>query len=158
MLTADEAHYISGAGAHFVAKYSLCSCRLCNRFTLCGCDWCLVAQNVGCMFAEHRIHEIVRVIELLRVLRTCNNNTPCAKGRDRNFLTIADSIAATAAFTGSRTDTDAGRRDLGTILVPEELRIHSLLDSGFVGTPETIFLYENLVEAITANRLADRII
>ncbi len=110
------------------------------------------------MLSENSVHEVVRIIELLELLRPRNNDAARAKGRNCDLLTAADTVPVSVSLTGVGTYTDTGRRSGGSVFVPEELRVHALVDRGLKRTPESVGFDKNLVEAVAADRLTDTIV
>ncbi len=110
------------------------------------------------MLFEDTIDETVCVLELLHVFGTCDDDGPRAEGGNRDLLTGSDCVSTSVAFTWTRANTDPWWRCGWAGLVPEEFRIHALVDRGFIRAPEAIILHENLVEAVTANGLADVVV
>ncbi len=110
------------------------------------------------MTLENTIDECVGLEELLHVFGTRDNDGARAEGGDRDLLTLTGRVAAAVAFAGRGTDTDAWWCGRWTGLIPEELGINALVDRGLIGAPEPVFLNKDLVEAVTANRLADIVV
>lgn len=81
-----------------------------------------------------------------------------AEGGNCDFLAGSNGVSAAVTFTWRGADTDAWWCVRGSRLIPEELRVHALIDCGFVGTPEAIFLDENLVETVATDGLANIVV
>ena len=97
-------------------------------------------------------------MELFELLRTRDNDTTCAERRNRDLLTLADAISVAISFAGHRTAANPRWRSGRSMLVPEELGIHALINCGFKGAPETVSFDENFVESIASDGLADIIV
>lgn len=117
----------------------------------------LIAQDIG-VFLQNTIDESVRIQELLHVFGTRDDDRSCTEGGDGDFLTLSNRVPTATAFAGCGADTDARRSGCWAGFVPEEFGIDALIDRGFVVTPESVFLHENLVETVTANGLADVVV
>ena len=110
------------------------------------------------MCAEDAVNECVGIQELFHVFGARDDDGARAEGGDGDFLTGADRVAAAVAFAGRGADTDAWRGGRRSGLVPEELRIHALVNRGLIGAPEAVFLHEDFIESVTSDGLADVVV